>query len=162
MRPDRRRNSPIDKAIALCQAVFERGAALGWPRDRLEKLVRFAVSGCLSSGFFAVVVLVLSRYTHYDSRAISVVGYLAALPLNFILHREYTFLSEGRIAYQVVRFAMLHASNILVTVAIMHILVVAAGLPVLVGILGVVAVIPLIQFFIMEQWIFKGSSAGAR
>lgn len=122
----------------------------------MAKLARFALVGISSSAVYAAVVLLSTRYLSFDARIASAIGYLIALPFNFVLNREYTFLSTGRISNEAVRFAILHATNMFISVGLMHVTTVIAGWSVFVGIIVVVLAIPLIQFLLLERWVFQG------
>ena len=130
-------------------------ADVGWTRDRIAKLARFALVGISTSGIYAAVVLVSVEYLSLEPRLSSAIAYLIALPFNFILHREYTFLATGRLFSEGLRFVTLHMTNMVISVGLIHVTMRVAGWSVLVGIAVVVVALPLVQFLLLEGWVFS-------
>ncbi len=129
-------------------------ALLGWDRRRLAALARFAAVGLLSSGLYAGVMLLAIRFGGVAPGVASALGYAAALPVNFGLHRSFTFASRGRIRREALRFLLLHGINMALSMAIVHLMVTVAGLPAAAGALAVVLAIPLLQFIALESWVY--------
>ena len=130
----------------------------------LAKLLRFAAVGALSGGIYALVVALCVSGFSLDPRFASGLGYLASLPVNFAGNRKFTFLGQGPIAFELLRFLLVHGANIAAAVLVMTVAVREFGLHYLVGVAATILVIPFITFLIMDRWVFRkiGNLGGGR
>jgi putative flippase GtrA len=131
-----------------------------WTVGRLWKFIKFAAVGLLSSGIYAVVVVLSIQYGSIDPRVASIIGYLTALPINFYLQREITFSSDGAIGRQALRFFALHAINMMVATGIMYLSATIMDLPPLVGVATVIMILPLLQFILLDNWVYRKTAPG--
>lgn len=129
-----------------------------WPLARIMTVVRFALVGAASSVAYAVIMMVSASYFGLAPWVSSVVAYLSAMIINFPLQRNFTFISTGDVRREGLKYLGVHLANLLVSVAIVHLIVDVLQWPVLVSVIAVVVVVPLIQFLILETWVFKPST----
>jgi putative flippase GtrA len=120
------------------------------------KLIRYALVGVASVGVYAVVTALAISGGGFDGKLGSIIGYLTALPLNFLANRRYTFLSDGAARRQAIRFASVHAVSISVSVAAMAVVVDGLGLHYGIAILAAVILVPIATFVVMDAWVFGG------
>jgi putative flippase GtrA len=118
------------------------------------KLIRFGLVALLSATVYSVAVAALVSLLNFDGKLANVIGYVVAVPLNFIGHRRFTFLSKGLLSKEAIRFSLLHAVNIGVSTAGFGLLVDSMKLPFWFGILGVLVLVPISTFIIMDVWVF--------
>jgi putative flippase GtrA len=144
----------MTKWAPVWSLILKCGAAFGWPPARTARIFRFALVGGLSSGVYALVTFAATKVVGLRIEIANVLGYLVGIPMNFILHRQVTFMSSGRLTQELPRFVATHACNLLASTAIVYILVEVAGLPVLIGIAAVVVAIPAAQYLLLEAWVF--------
>jgi len=90
----------------------------------------------------------------------NVVGYLAVLPINFLLHRNFTFIAHSAAAGQVQRFLIVHSFNIMIS-SLVYVLADLFNSPTLVAIIGVCIVVPACQFLALDLWVFRRESRDA-
>ena len=124
----------------------------------LVKVSRFASVGALSGAVYALVTagaISLADIAH--SRA-SVLGYLAALPLNFFMQRSFTFNSQGHVAADLAKYTVTQVVNMALCWAAMAIAVDAFAFHYVFGILASIIVVPLMTYFVMDNWVFATQS----
>ncbi|MGO4287555.1 GtrA family protein, partial [Bosea sp. TAB14] len=98
---------------------------MAWLRARLNlllasdtlllKAVRFGIIGAASSLVFAAVTAFFVGLLGVDAKFASIAGYVASVPLNFVGNRRFSFGSQNSLVGDLIRFAVLHTSNILLT-----------------------------------------------
>lgn len=119
-----------------------------------EMLTRFAGVGGLSSVLYAIVVAIaVSRFrVHHDLATL--VAFAVVTPLNFMMHRGFTFHSLGVVHQDLRRYLLLQVTSFLVSLSIMSLCVDVLRLPYVAGIIGAVVLVPLVSFFVMDRWVF--------
>jgi len=124
-------------------------------RPLLMKFMRFAVVGGGSVVIYAAVTWALVTASAFTPPTASVVGYLAAMPLNFLGQKIFAFRSGGGAGGQAVRYVITSAANIAVSYAIMWVSVNVLGIGVLGGIVLTILTIPSVTFFVFDGWVFR-------
>lgn len=118
------------------------------------KFVRFGPIGLLSAAVYSIAVAALVSLLKLDGKFANVIGYLVALPLNFVGHRHFTFGSTSTVSREAIRFCFMHVVNIGVSTVGFGILVDGMKLPFWVGILSALVLVPISTFIIMDVWVF--------
>lgn len=121
----------------------------------VQKTIRFGFVGITSSGIYVVFTALLVKYLPIDPKIASALGYFAALPFNFIAHRQYTFVANGIVGREIVRFIIVHATNIAVSVAAVAITVDGLGLSYAFGMAATVFLTWIVTFLLLNVWVFK-------
>jgi putative flippase GtrA len=110
--------------------------------------------GLASSAAYTVVILLLTSYGSIEPTIGSVIAYVAATVVNFPLQRRFAFRSKGGIWEETLKYAGVHLFNMLVSATVVHAVVHVLGWPIAVSVAAVVVVVPLMQFLVLEAWVF--------
>ena len=140
----------IDRPLA-----FSRGAFRSERLDNLMTFGRFALVGLLSALVYAAVAACAAYLDFAGPMAANVIGYAAAIPINFALHRGFTFRSQGRVNRELRRYLVAHLTNVGVSTLTVYLFTEVAGWPRLASIPVVVVMIPVIQFFVLDRFVFR-------
>ncbi len=124
------------------------------------RLIRFAGVGALSGLIYVLAVAFYVDVIKFDVKLSSVLGYLTALPVSFIGHRNFTFRSNGQVAGEFVRFLVVHGANIAISIGGMALIVDWFGYNYWFGSILAVALVPISTYIVMEFWVFPGSDCG--
>lgn len=119
------------------------------------KATRFAGVGVMSGVIYAAVTAALVTGLGAAPTPASVAGYLAAVPLNFVGHRSFSFRSRGRWSLDALRFVAAQALNIAVTAGSMHAATVWFGSAYWWGMVAAVILVPIANFAFMNLWVFR-------
>ncbi len=119
------------------------------------KAARFGLVGLLSAGIFSTVTALMAGWGGFDPELSSATGYVVSIPLNFVGNRNFSFLSHNKMFGDLLRYAILHLVNILLTTITMGTAVNALHLNYGVGIAAAVALIPVVNFIAMNWWVFR-------
>lgn len=121
------------------------------------RFLRFGFVGILSGAIYAGVTSGLVWADIATATPASVLGYLAAIPLNFVGQRSFAFGSISDFRPQLVRFLITNAFNIALSGIIMLVTTTFLGAHLVWGILFTIATIPFMTFFVLEKWVFRSS-----
>lgn len=122
------------------------------------KSARFGLVGVLSGGVFSTVTALMAGWGRFDPKLSAVAGYALSIPLNFVGNRRFSFLSQNGMLGDLLRYAALHLGNILLITIAMGTTVDAFHLNYAVGIAVAVVLIPVVNFAVMNWWVFKSSA----
>ncbi|MER9693849.1 GtrA family protein [Mesorhizobium sp. M0179] len=129
-----------------------------WAMGRSEpaRILRFAAIGGVSTLIYAVLTLALSALHGFGRPAAiaSVAGYGAGAVFSYCGHRFVTFMSDGSIGFEIVRFACATAIGFLLSVGLAMILTDVAGLPPLVPVAIASILVPVLNFIILRKFVF--------
>ncbi len=121
----------------------------------MAKFMRFGLVGVFSAGIYSIVVVGVVVSFKLDGKLANLIGYAAALPINFMGHRRFTFLSNGIAHKEAIRFCTVHAANIVVSTGGFGVLVDGMRLPYWLGIVSTLILVPITTFIIMDLWVFR-------
>ena len=124
------------------------------------RVLRFAVLGGASTALYIGLVFFGTSVLHIPPLLMNVIGYLAVLPINFVLHRNFTFIAHSAAARQVQRFLIVHSFNIM-TSSLVYVVAYLFNAPTLVAIIGVCIVVPACQFLALDLWVFRRGNRNA-
>lgn len=121
----------------------------------MGKAIRFALVGGVSTLAHAFLThLAVSRWQMAPAMA-TVIGYLLAIPLNFLLQRTFTFRSGQSLRHELPKYLLVHGLNIGGSFLIMYLIADVAGADYRWGILANMVVVPAMVFTAMNVWVFR-------
>ena len=120
----------------------------------------FAALGGASTALYIGIVWLGTSVLHPPPLLMNVIAYLAVLPINFVLHRNFTFIAHSAVAGQVQRFLIVHSFNIM-TSSLVYVVANLFNAPTLVAILGACIVVPACQFLALDLWVFRRKNRDA-
>ena len=124
------------------------------------RVLRFAVLGGTSTALYVGIVWLGTAVLHIPPLLMNVIGYVSVLPINFVLHRNFTFVVQSAAAGQVQRFLIVHSFNIM-TSSLVYVVADLFSAPTLVAIIGVCIVVPACQFLALDLWVFRRENRDA-
>ena len=119
------------------------------------KATRFAGVGVMSGLIYAIVTALLVSGIAVNPTLASIGGYCAAIPLNFVGHRQFSFRSRGRLSFDMLRFVVAQAINIAVTAGAMYAVTAWFGAAYWWGMIAAVILVPVANFAFMNLWVFR-------
>lgn len=128
------------------------------PLQTLGKIARFAGTGVISGLIYAAVTALSISFVGLTATAGSVVGYAAAIPVNFALQRSFTFRSEGQLSADFIRYSFVQGTNMALCWAAMVATVDILHLHYAFGIVAAILIVPLVTYFVMDRWVFRQQS----
>jgi putative flippase GtrA len=125
-----------------------------------RRLLKFASVGLAATVLYALCAwLFTSAGSRYLSAATaSVAAYVVAAIFSYLGHKFFTFMSAGSHRFEAPRFAVLTGSGLAAAYLLPLLLVGQLGLPVAIPILLTCILIPVVNFVVLERWIFSGRS----
>ena len=122
----------------------------------LKLLARFGLVGISATilyGGLATALVALDRIGFTPVQA-SLAAYTAAALFSYLAHKFVTFQSNGLHRSQAPRFLLLTATGFAVAYAIPALLTVELGLPPIISVLATCLLIPTVNFFVLDRWVF--------
>ena len=136
------------------EIIFRLNRSAAGPRKLITKAIRFGLVGVASGVIYTAVMVICVASFGVGPKLASSIGYLAALPLNFVAQRQYTFVANGIVWREVLRFVVVHAANIVVSVGAIAATVDGLGLHYGAGIVAIWLLVPMTTFLLMNFWVF--------
>jgi putative flippase GtrA len=133
----------------------------GWLHGALRsdalwlRAARFCLVGVASGLIFAAFTICSIAVFGVGHKLASVYGYLASLPLNFLANRRFSFRSGNALADDAMRFLSLQVGNLCITAFAMGAVVDFLRLHYMFGIIAAIALVPVVNFVIMQWWVFR-------
>lgn len=119
------------------------------------KLLRFALVGGLSTLAYGLFTWSLVERGGFTPLAATLLGYLLCIPLNFLLHRGFTFRSEDAVQRQAPRYLLVHGGNILASLAAMYLATDVLRVDYRWGVLATMTLVPVLMFLMLDSWVFR-------
>lgn len=125
-------------------------------RSEPARILRFAAIGGVSTLIYVVLTLALSALHGFGMPVAiaSMAGYGAGAVFSYCGHRFVTFMSDGAVGFEIVRFACATAIGFLLSVGLAVILADVAGLPPLVPVIIASILVPVLNFIILRKFVF--------
>ncbi|TPI35949.1 GtrA family protein [Mesorhizobium sp. B3-1-9] len=125
-------------------------------RSESARILRFAAIGGVSTLIYAGVTLALSDRDGFGMPATvaSIAGYGTGAVFSYCGHRFVTFMSDGAVGFEIIRFACATAIGFLLTVGLTVVLADVVGLPALVPVAMACTLVPALNFIILRQFVF--------
>ena len=120
------------------------------------KFIRYALVGLLSSAIYLTSVYFLVSKNNIDHKLASVLGYCAAIPVNFVFNRHFSFRSKGPIGRELVGFVTTHFVGMAFTYGMMALFVDRFRVSYLLIAAFTILALPVLNFFILNLWVFSG------
>lgn len=138
------------------------GAASGHPlwswamgRSEPARILRFAAIGGLSTLIYALGTLTLSdRHFGLPATVAAITAYAAAAVFSYCGHRFVTFMSDGTVGFEVIRFACVTAIGFMLSVGLATILTDVAGFPPAVPVVLASVLVPVLNFIVLRKFVF--------
>ncbi|WP_314103173.1 GtrA family protein [uncultured Stenotrophomonas sp.] len=124
-------------------------------RSLVLKFLRFCVVGGLSTAAFSLLTWLAVSRLGMDPTWATVACYLVLVPPNFVAHRSFTFVSQGHISREGLRFVCLHAFNLTLSTLGMKFITDVLGQDYRWGIAFSAVIVPVIVFIVMNYWVFR-------
>lgn len=120
-------------------------------------LTRFAASGVLNGVVYACVFAIASYQLGFSASEAAGAGYVAGLIVSFLLHRNFTFLANGNVYGELLRFLTAQALTMAAVVAVSHVASHILSWPTWLVILSGIATAPVLNFLLMYYWVFTST-----
>jgi putative flippase GtrA len=120
----------------------------------VAKMARFSSIGALTGLVYALVTAAAVSLFTLSAVVASIVGYLAAIPVNFILQRRITFRSNGGLSSDLGKYIVVQAANLTLSAGAMAAAVDFFGLHYAVGIVAAIVMVPVVTYVVMDSWVF--------
>jgi len=117
--------------------------------------MRFALVGCACIGLNVLLFGLLVDRAGWNFALVTVIAFLLANALSFLLNRNWTFASrDGRVLRQIARFSAIQIGNLLVNLLLMWLLVGWLQLRAFVASIVISALLALGNFLAQRSWAF--------
>ncbi|RWB26161.1 MAG: GtrA family protein [Mesorhizobium sp.] len=126
-----------------------------------RRLLKFASVGLAATVLYAFCASLFTSAgsTYLPPATASVAAYSVAAIFSYLGHKFFTFMSAGSHQFEAPRFAVLTGFGLAIAYLLPLLLVGQFGLPVAIPILLTCVLIPVVNFVVLERWIFSGRSA---
>lgn len=127
------------------------------------RLSRFAAIGGAATLIYAVAAYCLSGgmgTSILPAATASLLAYFLAAVFSYLGHKYVTFLSPGTHSFEAPRFVALTAVGLGFAWLLPTILVDGAGLPPAVPIIVTCILVPVVNYLLLDRWVFASGKAG--
>lgn len=130
------------------------GTFIEFLRTDGPRLVRFAVSGLASTGFYFLLVLLILRFTDIRADMASLLAYLAAIGFSYLLQSRFTFRAKDDSARQIGAFMIVSLAGLLLSWLLMAVLHLQLGIPAFWVAATICGIIPATNYFLFKWVVF--------
>lgn len=123
-------------------------------RPLFEQALRFAAVGAAASATHVAIALTLIERAGLPILTANGLAFTVAVLVSYIGNHSWTFTRVGHHEQHLPRFIAISLAGLTLNQAIVFTTVTWAGLPYLVGILIVIAVVPVLTFGLSRAWAF--------
>ena len=120
-----------------------------------SRLFRFALSGTVSTAAYATFVLALLYFAKLQADIASVLAYLGAIGVSYLLQSRFTFRTREDTPFRIVSFTVISLMGLAISYGAMALLSVKLGLPPALVLVIICVIIPVINYFVFKLVIFK-------
>ena len=125
---------------------------------RCERVIRYILVGGGVTLFYSLVTVgLVSGHVCNDPTLASAIAQLVTFPLSFLAHRTFTYADVAPDAAQWQRFAVIAASNFVITTSVMK-SVDLLGWPYWIALIVGWVLIPFVNYTINAIWVFRARS----
>lgn len=122
--------------------------------DLRFELLRFAISGGISTLLYGVLAFALEKITELSPLSIHFIAFFLCLPVSYMLQRVFTFSFKGSVSRSAFKFVVLSALSMVVGAGIVA-LVSFLGYAPYWGTLAVMVAIPSTSYITMKIWVYR-------
>lgn len=123
-------------------------------KAKIGKLARFGIVGVLSTlAYMAITNALVASGTAGPALAAGV-GYLVVVPINYLMHRSFSFRSSRSHRSAGHRYLLVHMCNIAGTMGVMHVVTSMLHLDYRIGIVLTAVLVPVAVFVLLDRWVF--------
>jgi putative flippase GtrA len=123
-------------------------------RPLFKQALRFAAVGAAASATHVAIALALIERAHLPVLTANGLAFTVAVLVSYLGNHSWTFTRAGHHDRHLPRFLAVSLAGLALNQAIVFTTVTLAGLPYLVGILIVIAVVPVLTFALSRSWAF--------
>jgi putative flippase GtrA len=123
-------------------------------RPLFEQALRFGAIGTAASAAHVAIALTLIERASLPVLTANGLAFMVAVLVSYIGNHSWTFTRVGHHERHLPRFLAISLVGLALNQAIVFATVTMAGLPYLVGILIVIAVVPVLTFVLSRSWAF--------
>jgi putative flippase GtrA len=125
------------------------------PVHLVVKLSKFVGVGAICGAVYALVTMIAVQSAAVNSATSSAIGYGAAIPINFILQRNFTFNSSGMVKDDLIKYLSVQLANLIACAGLMFIVVDMLRLHYMLGVAAGILFIPFVTYVVMDRWVFN-------
>jgi putative flippase GtrA len=153
---------PLSRSLAAAQPDWARRLWLLFRSHPRLQLARYACSGvAISAGYTATVVLLVELCGWRMPALASAVSFLIWTPVSYLVHRNFTFRFAGDQTAASIKFALAFFVRLAASAYTVHLATETFGSSYLVGVLTNWFVLPLINYAVMDLWVFRSKAVAA-
>ena len=116
--------------------------------------LRYLVSGTVAAAVYMAVTTWLNQSLSLDMFAAGFVGYVAAMPCAYLLHRQYSFGSRQTISKEALKFCMLSVASATLSGLIPKLLT-GSEVGHIVALIGTSVAVPIFNYLAASLWVFR-------
>ncbi|RJT26025.1 GtrA family protein [Mesorhizobium waimense] len=126
----------------------------------LKLLTRFGLVGIAATILYAALAAAFAKSERLGFTPIqaSLAAYAAAALFSYLAHKSVTFVSGRPHQTEAPRFFLLAATGLAIAYGAPALLTVKLGLPLIIPVLVTCLLVPVINFFVLDRWVFAERS----
>jgi putative flippase GtrA len=123
----------------------------------LKLLTRFGLVGIAATVLYAALAIAFVKWERIGFTPVqaSLGAYAAAALFSYLAHKSITFMSSGSHRSEAPRFLLLTAAGFAVAYAVPALLTAQLGLPPIIPVLATCLLIPTVNLFVLDRWVFS-------
>lgn len=121
----------------------------------LAKAFKFGLVGLGATAIHSLIVIALVQFVAWDPVLATIPAFIIAFLFSYRLNHGWTFGAIGNHRHHFCRFAIVTLTILACNLAIMYGAVDLLGLDYLIGLVVVIAVMPLVSFLLNANWAFR-------
>ncbi|RJT41343.1 GtrA family protein [Mesorhizobium waimense] len=128
----------------------------------LKLLARFGFVGIAATILYAALAAAFTKSERIGFTPIqaSLAAYATATLFSYLAHKSVTFVSGGSHQSEAPRFLLLAATGLAIAYGAPALLTVKLGLPLVIPVLVTCLLVPAINFFVLDRWVFAARIPG--
>ena len=122
---------------------------------KARRFLRYCAVGGLGTVVHFGTTMLLVEALRIDAIVATVIGFLCALAVSFVLNRSWVFASTVAVAPGLARYSVVSGLGFVLNVTIMALVTRVLGLDYRIGLALVVLIIPITNFTLNARWTFR-------
>ena len=124
----------------------------------LLQILKFGFVGLVATAIHTAMLLFLVEKLGMEPVLASVPAFLTALIISFVMNHRWTFMANGSYKRFFLRYAAVSVAGLILNIAIMYATVSMMHQSYIIGLGGVIILVPLFSFFLQRYWTFSDSN----